>query len=158
MNSSKRNVFASWFAVLIALVWMALADASCAQAQIKVGVFGPMSGDAAAYGTSERNTVELAAKEQNAAGGLIGQQVEPKYGDDGGKPEQAVSVAKRLTTEDGVVILLGSISSPASLRRDPGRRRHRDSANRRGRYRAHHHGSGQPVGVPLGRARHQTCR
>jgi branched-chain amino acid transport system substrate-binding protein len=115
MNSSKRNVFASWFAVLIALVWMALADASCAQAQIKVGVFGPMSGDAAAYGTSERNTVELAAKEQNAAGGLIGQQVEPKYGDDGGKPEQAVSVAKRLTTEDGVVILLGSISSPASL-------------------------------------------
>jgi branched-chain amino acid transport system substrate-binding protein len=115
MNSSKRNVFASWFAVLIALVWMALADASCAQAQIKVGVFGPMSGDAAAYGTSERNTVELSAKEQNAAGGLIGQQVEPKYGDDGGKPEQAVSVAKRLTTEDGVVILLGSISSPASL-------------------------------------------
>src|SRR5438128_12544495 len=37
------------------------------------------------------------------------------YGDDAGKPEQAVSVAKRLTASDEVLIMLGSISSPASL-------------------------------------------
>jgi branched-chain amino acid transport system substrate-binding protein len=86
-----------------------------ARAEIKIGVFGPMTGDAAAYGQSERQAVELVLKEWNAKGGVLGQNVVAVYGDDAGKPEQAVSVAKRLVTLDGVVILLGSISSPASL-------------------------------------------
>jgi branched-chain amino acid transport system substrate-binding protein len=86
-----------------------------AVAQIKIGVFGPMTGDAAAYGQSMREGVEIAVKEQNAKGGVLGQQIAVVYGDDTGKPEQAVSVAKRLATRDEVLVLLGSISSPASL-------------------------------------------
>ena len=39
----------------------------------------------------------------------------PIYADDAGKPEEAVNVAKRLTDRDNVVIMIGSISSPASL-------------------------------------------
>jgi ABC-type branched-subunit amino acid transport system substrate-binding protein len=89
--------------------------ASPATAQIKIGVFGPMSGDAAAYGQSMREGVEIAVKEQNAKGGVLGQQITVVYGDDAGKPEQAVNVAKRLATRDSVLVLLGSISSPASL-------------------------------------------
>ena len=115
MTSSKRKIVATGFVVLSALAWAVLTNVPAAQAQVKIGVFGPMSGDAAAYGTSERNNVELAVKEQNAAGGLLGQKVEAVYGDDGGKPEQAVSVAKRLTADNGVLVLLGSVSSPASL-------------------------------------------
>jgi branched-chain amino acid transport system substrate-binding protein len=115
MTSSKRQILATGFAVLSAFAWAALTNTPAAQAQVKIGVFGPMSGDAAAYGISERNNVDLAVKEQNGAGGLLGQKVEAVYGDDGGKPEQAVSIAKRLTTGDGVLVLLGSISSPASL-------------------------------------------
>jgi branched-chain amino acid transport system substrate-binding protein len=84
-------------------------------AQVKIGVFGPMTGDAAAYGQSMREGVEIAVKEQNAKGGALGQQIAVVYGDDAGKPEQAVNVAKRLATRDQVLILLGSISSPASL-------------------------------------------
>jgi branched-chain amino acid transport system substrate-binding protein len=86
-----------------------------AQAEIKLGVFGPMTGDAAAYGQSERQAAELALKQWNAKGGVLGQQVSAVYGDDAGKPEQAVSVAQRLITRDGVAVLIGSISSPASL-------------------------------------------
>ena len=37
------------------------------------------------------------------------------YADDAGKPEEAVNVAKRLTARDNVSVLIGSISSPASL-------------------------------------------
>ena len=37
------------------------------------------------------------------------------YADDAGKPEEAVNVAKRLTERDNVVLMIGSISSPASL-------------------------------------------
>lgn len=82
---------------------------------IKIGVFGPMTGDAAATGASERQAIELAVKEKNAAGGIRGKQIEVIYGDDAGKPEEAVNVAKRLTERDNVVIMIGSISSPASL-------------------------------------------
>jgi branched-chain amino acid transport system substrate-binding protein len=94
---------------------MVLAGASVAQADIKIGVFGPMTGDAAGYGQSLREMVELIVKERNAAGGVLGQKIVPIYGDDAGKPEQAVSVAKRLTTSDEVLVMLGSISSPASF-------------------------------------------
>lgn len=86
-----------------------------AHAEIKIGVFGPMSGDAAAFGQSEKQGVEYAINKKNAAGGLFGEKITVIYADDGGKPEQAGSIAKRLISSDGIHILLGSISSPSSL-------------------------------------------
>jgi branched-chain amino acid transport system substrate-binding protein len=82
---------------------------------IKIGAFGPFSGDAAANGEHMRQGIDLAVKDKNAAGGIRGEQIEVIYGDDAGKPEEAVSVAKRLISRDGVVLTLGSFSSPASL-------------------------------------------
>jgi branched-chain amino acid transport system substrate-binding protein len=82
---------------------------------IKIGVFGPFSGDAAATGAAEKQAVDFAIKEKNAAGGIRGKQIEAVYADDAGKPEEAVNVAKRLTARDNVVLMIGSISSPASL-------------------------------------------
>jgi branched-chain amino acid transport system substrate-binding protein len=114
MTNSRPNIVRST-AVVAAVAAVLLGSSSLARAEIKIGVFGPMTGDAAAYGQSERQAVELVLKEWNAKGGVLGQNVVAVYGDDAGKPEQAVSVAKRLVTLDGVVILLGSISSPASL-------------------------------------------
>jgi len=82
---------------------------------IKIGVFGPLTGDAAAMGSSEKEAVELAVKEKNDAGGIRGKKIEVIYGDDAGKPEEAVNVAKRLISRDEALITVGSISSPASL-------------------------------------------
>ena len=104
-----------WQLHALAAAALILAGASTARADIKIGVFGPMTGDAAGYGQSLREAVDLVVKERNAAGGLLGQKIDVIYGDDAGKPEQAVSVAKRLTASDEVLIMLGSISSPASL-------------------------------------------
>jgi len=93
-----------------------LAAAHPASAQtIKIGVFGPLTGDAAAMGSSEKEAVDLAVKQKNDAGGIRGKKVEIIYGDDAGKPEEAVNVAKRLISRDEVLITIGSISSPASL-------------------------------------------
>lgn len=82
---------------------------------IRIGVFGPMTGDAAAMGQSEKEAVDLAVKAKNAAGGVLGKQVEIVYADDSGKPEEAVNAAKRLISKDEVLMMIGSISSPASL-------------------------------------------
>lgn len=100
--------------MVIAGVALTLA-APLAGAQIKVGVFGPMTGDAAGYGQSLREAAEMVVNEKNAKGGVLGQKIQLVIGDDAGKPEQAVNVAKRLATNDNVLIMLGSISSPASL-------------------------------------------
>jgi branched-chain amino acid transport system substrate-binding protein len=82
---------------------------------IKIGVFGPFSGDAAATGAAVKDSVNLAVKDKNAAGGIRGKKIEIVYADDAGKPEEAVNVAKRLTARDNVAIMIGSVSSPASL-------------------------------------------
>jgi branched-chain amino acid transport system substrate-binding protein len=42
---------------------------------IKIGVFGPLTGDAAATGAAEKEAVDLAIKEKNAAGGVRGKQI-----------------------------------------------------------------------------------
>ncbi|MGZ3361032.1 MAG: ABC transporter substrate-binding protein [Xanthobacteraceae bacterium] len=99
---------------IAALLTAAAAPPAYAQT-IKIGVFGPLTGDAAAMGSSEKEAVELAVKEKNDAGGIRGKKVEVVYGDDAGKPEEAVNVAKRLISRDEVLITIGSISSPASL-------------------------------------------
>ena len=72
-------------------------------------------GDSAAYGKSQRDGIDFAIKQKNAAGGVLGQKIVAIYGDDAGRPEQAVSVAKRLTSSDQVLVLLGSVSSGASI-------------------------------------------
>ena len=105
-----------WVLAGILATWAAALGASAfAQETIKIGAFGPMTGGAAGYGQSEREAIDLVADEVNAAGGLLGRKIQVLYGDDAGKPEQAVSVVKSLITRDQVLVVLGSISSPASM-------------------------------------------
>jgi branched-chain amino acid transport system substrate-binding protein len=100
--------------LLASLLWAALSSTACAET-IRIGVFGPLTGDAAATGAAEKEAIDLAVKEKNAVGGIRGKEIEAIYADDAGKPEEAINVAKRLTARDNVAVLIGSISSPASL-------------------------------------------
>ena len=86
-----------------------------AKAPIKIGAFGPMSGNAAAQGQSIREAVEMVVNIKNGAGGVIGRPIEVVIGDDAGKPEEAAVVARRFATRDQVILAIGSVSSPASL-------------------------------------------
>jgi branched-chain amino acid transport system substrate-binding protein len=101
-------------AALAGLVLAGAGYAASAQT-LKIGAFGPFSGDAAAMGLSERDAVDMAIAEKNATGGIRGKKLEVVAGDDAGKPEEAVNIVKRLISRDEVLITLGSISSPASL-------------------------------------------
>lgn len=84
---------------------------------IKIGFFAPItSASASADGESTRNSVELAAKIINDNGGINGRQVELVIYDDGLDTSQAVSIAEKLTTKDGVVAAVsGSYSSPTRV-------------------------------------------
>jgi branched-chain amino acid transport system substrate-binding protein len=106
--SSLRTICAALFTA-------AALQAASAADTIKIGVFGPLTGDAAAMGSSAKDAIEFAVKEKNDAGGIRGKKIEVIAGDDAGKPEEAVNVTKRLISRDDVLITIGSISSPASL-------------------------------------------
>ena len=57
----------------------------------KLGVIGPLTGPAAAYGIAVQNGVDLAVKEINAAGGVNGAMLEMNSQDDEHDPEKSVN-------------------------------------------------------------------
>lgn len=82
---------------------------------LRVGAFGPYSGSAAAFGQSMRESIDIVTEARNRAGGIRGQRIEVIHADDGGRPEEAATIARRFATRDRALLAFGSVSSPASL-------------------------------------------
>ena len=114
MAFDRRKFIASGGAAAAAALLGSHARAQGA-GSIKIGAFGPISGNAAAQGQSLRTGMEMVVKVRNASGGVLGRQIDLIVGDDAGKPEEAAVIARRLATRDNVCIAMGSVSSPASL-------------------------------------------
>lgn len=106
----------SWVAIgLLALMVLAGTAPALAQDVIKIGAFGPMTGGAAGNGQSMREAIDLVVEDVNASGGVLGRKIQIVYGDDAGKPEQAISIVKRFIANDNVLLVIGGISSPTSM-------------------------------------------
>ncbi|MEP9348028.1 branched-chain amino acid ABC transporter substrate-binding protein [Xanthobacter sp. KR7-225] len=91
-----------------------LAFGAQAQAQVKIAVAAPITGELAAVGAQLKNGTEAAIADINAAGGILGQKVEFLVGDDGGKPEQGKAAANKLIT-DGAKFVVGHYNSGVSI-------------------------------------------
>lgn len=81
---------------------------------IKVGGLGPLTGPLAIYGVTATNGTKLAFEEINAAGGVLGKEMEFVLFDEKGDSTEAVTAYNRLVDE-GVVALIGDITSKPSL-------------------------------------------
>src|SRR5687768_1218597 len=77
----------------------AVALSGTANAQIKFGVAGPITGSNAAFGLQLKNGFEQAIEDINAAGGIQGQKITTAVGDDVGDPKQGVSIANKFSAE-----------------------------------------------------------
>jgi branched-chain amino acid transport system substrate-binding protein len=102
-------------------VWMTglalaagLAFAGTANAQLKIGVAGPITGPNASFGAQLTTGVKTAADDFNAAGGILGQKIEVEQGDDVSDPKQGVSVANKFVG-DGVKMLVGHFNSGVTI-------------------------------------------
>ena len=78
---------------------------------IKLGWMGSLTGDQAAYGTCESQTLKMLVEEKNAAGGILGKQIELICYDTKGDAQEAVNVAKRLCAQDKVCAIIGPNAS-----------------------------------------------
>ena len=88
--------------------------ATAAQAQVKIGVAGPLTGSNAAFGTQLKVGADLAVADINAAGGVLGKKIQEIAVDDACDPKQAVSAANQLVS-DGVVLVDGHFCSASSI-------------------------------------------
>lgn len=85
-----------------------------AQAQVKIGVAGPMTGSNAAFGQQMKAGADMAISELNGSGGVLGQRIDLVAGDDACDPRQAVAVARKFVS-DRVAMVDGHYCSGSSI-------------------------------------------
>ncbi len=91
---------------------------SCAKKEpqeIRIGAILPLTGDAALYGETAKNSIELAKNEINNRGGINAMAINVIYEDTQAKPELATQAVNKLITVDKVTVVLGAMSSSEVL-------------------------------------------
>ncbi len=80
---------------------------------VKIGLFVPLTGFAAADGASAKHAAILAVEKINNEGGINGKKLELVIYDDRVKSQEAVAIARKLVEQDKVVgVVSGSYSTP----------------------------------------------
>ncbi|MBZ0218629.1 MAG: ABC transporter substrate-binding protein [Fimbriimonadaceae bacterium] len=96
-------IIRSFRIAVLAMVASLVAVAAVAAESIKIGFNVPQTGFAAADGNSALTGAQLAVEQVNAAGGVLGRQLELVVYDDQASPKESAPIATRLTTLDKVV-------------------------------------------------------
>ena len=85
------------------------------QGSIYLAEISPLTGPLSFVGTDNRQGVEVAVKELNAAGGIKGRRIVVDVFDDGSSPSQAVVHMRRIAGDDKYVGVIGSGFSSSGL-------------------------------------------
>lgn len=101
--------------LLAALLSATALSTAYAADTIKIGVDTPLSGTYAGIGQQVKWGLELATKEVNAKGGIMGRQIELIYEDSEANPAVAVQKAEKLFEVSKVDFLTGTVNSGATL-------------------------------------------
>ncbi|NBQ24331.1 MAG: ABC transporter substrate-binding protein, partial [Verrucomicrobia bacterium] len=113
-------IFRKTSAVLLATAGtLSLVAGGAALAQdcpIKIGGLAPLSAPGTVVGgEAMRDAMMIAEADINAAGGVLGCDIEVVIGDSEGLPEKATAVMERLITQDGVVAVGGGYHSSVGV-------------------------------------------
>ncbi len=117
MRKSGKVVSAMVCAAMMAGMLAGCGNAAGSNASadtFKIGVIGPLTGGAAAYGNAVANSAQIAVDEINAAGGIAGHQVELRCEDDELNAEKSVNAYNTLK-DWGMQFLDGSVTSACSI-------------------------------------------
>jgi len=103
-----KKILISLFAVIIL---------SCGPQEnvIKIGLVAPLTGDVKTFGESTKNGFLLAIEETNSQGGINGKQIKTFIQDDKNDPTEAQNAGSKLINQDGVKLIIGSVSSKCSI-------------------------------------------
>ena len=110
--TSRRDVLKAGSAGALALGFPAIVRAQ--QQAIKIGHLTPLTGFLGALGEYAVMGIKMATDEINAAGGVLGRQLDV-MSEDSVNPQVASSKAQRLIERDNVALLMGEINSASAL-------------------------------------------
>jgi len=79
--------------------------------EIKIGGNFELTGGISNFGKQTLNGIQLAFKEANAAGGVIGKQIVLVAADNKSEPSEATNAITKLITQDKVSLVLGPVAS-----------------------------------------------
>jgi branched-chain amino acid transport system substrate-binding protein len=82
---------------------------------LKIGMLLDYTGSLAEFGPNIETGAQLAAKQINDAGGVLGKPIQLIKGDSGTNPQVAVEAATRLINVEGVQAIMGSLSSGVTI-------------------------------------------
>src|SRR5437867_3422781 len=85
------------------------------QKVVKIGDLGSKVGVFEGYGKYQTMGLTLAVEEINAKGGVLGHRIEILSEDDESRPAPAARKAEKLILQDGVKLLIGAVSSSATM-------------------------------------------
>ena len=106
-----KNFFRASTLACSLLVCGAGAHAQQKPAELKIGITTFLSGPAAVFGVPGKAAAEIAIDEINAAGGIGGVKIKPIIIDEGIGGDKLLSEYRRVVQEEGVKVMLASISS-----------------------------------------------
>jgi branched-chain amino acid transport system substrate-binding protein len=90
--------------------------AAAAGKEAKIGLAFSMTGAAAGYGSTQKNGVQLAVDEINAAAGAGGLKLIPVFDDDASTPQQGINVFNKFINADKVSVIIGpTLSNTAKV-------------------------------------------
>ena len=90
------------------------AGSAASGSTIKVGVLGPLTGDASVYGKAVVNGATLYLKQVNEKGGVNGKQLEAVTMDEQGDETQAVTCFTKMV-DQGITALVGDVTTAPTL-------------------------------------------
>lgn len=111
LAGSRRNFLKGTGLAAVTLAAPAIIRPAQAAEPIRVGVISPLSGAWTVYGKAHIAGFQLAVDEINAAGGVIGRQIEIVIADSKTEPRVVVEQANRLIRRERVDFLAGTFSS-----------------------------------------------
>ncbi len=117
-KTKKRELMKRRISLLLAGMMVLSLLVSCAPKEtavvdengpIKVGVLGVLTGDYATLGINCNTSMEIAREDINAAGGVLGRQIEFVTLDTTGDPTEAIELARQHIENPEIVAVLGPI-------------------------------------------------
>jgi branched-chain amino acid transport system substrate-binding protein len=111
----RRKLLVAAVAVAALLATAGAGSGGRTQGPIYLAEISPLTGPLSFVGTDNRQGVEVAVNEINAAGGVKGRRIAVDVFDDGSSPSQAVVHMRRIAADDKYVGVIGSGFSSSGL-------------------------------------------
>jgi branched-chain amino acid transport system substrate-binding protein len=113
-----KNNFSISYAIFITVaILFTVTFISCGggNKEIKLGGIGPLTGEAATFGSSTKQGLDMAVEEWNAKGGVLGKKIKLFFADDKGDVAEGATVWTKLIQQDNVIAIIGTVMSKVTL-------------------------------------------